>query len=49
MANRPDVIIKKKEWKTRILTDVVIPADRNATQKEGEKKLKYKNLCVGIQ
>ena len=25
------------------------PADRNVTQKEAEKKLKYKSLCVEIQ
>jgi hypothetical protein len=36
--NRPDVIIKKKE-KTCILTEVAIPADRNVTQKEAEKKI----------
>jgi len=28
---------------------VVIPADRNVVQKEAEKKLKYKSLCVEIQ
>ena len=38
-ANRPDVIIKKKE-KTCTLIDVAIPADRNVVQKEAEKKLK---------
>ena len=26
-----------------------IPADRNVMQKEGEKKLKYKSLCIEIQ
>jgi hypothetical protein len=46
MANRPDIIIKKK---TCILIDVVIPADRNVTQKQAEKKLKYKSLCTEIQ
>ena len=29
--------------------DVAIPADRNVVQKEGEKKLKYKSLCIEIQ
>jgi len=29
--------------------DVVIPTDRNAVQKEVEKKLKYKSLCTEIQ
>jgi hypothetical protein len=28
---------------------VAIPADRNAVQKEVEKKLKYKSLCKEIQ
>jgi len=28
---------------------VAIPADRNAVQKEAEKKLKYKSLCIEIQ
>ena len=31
------------------LTDVAIPAERNAVQKEAEKKLKYKSLCIAIQ
>ena len=29
--------------------DVAIPADRNVVQKEAEKKLKYKSLCIGIK
>ena len=28
---------------------MAIPADRNVVQKEGEKKLKYKGLCIEIQ
>jgi hypothetical protein len=48
-ANRPDIIIKNKKVKTCILIDVAIPVDRNATQKEAEKKLKYKSLCIEIQ
>jgi hypothetical protein len=28
---------------------VAIPSDRNVTQKEAEKKLKYKRLCIEIQ
>ena len=28
---------------------MAIPADRNVVQKEAEKKLKYKSLCVEIQ
>jgi hypothetical protein len=30
------------------LIDVEIPADRNVVQKEAEKKLKYKSLCIEI-
>jgi hypothetical protein len=28
---------------------VAIPADRNVVQKEAEKNLKYKSLCIEIQ
>jgi len=35
--------------KTCTLIDVAIPADRNDVQKEEEKKLKYKSLCIEIQ
>ena len=42
------IIINKKE-KTCTLIDMAIPADRNAVQKEAEKKLKYKILCIEIQ
>jgi len=31
------------------LKDVAIPSERNATQNEAEKKLKYKNLNTKIQ
>jgi hypothetical protein len=40
MANRTDIIIKNKKEKTCLLIGVAIPADRNVTQKETEKKLK---------
>ena len=48
-ANKPDIIIKNKKEKTCTLIDVAIPADRNVVQKEEEKKLKYKSLCIEIQ
>jgi len=48
-ANRPDIIIKSNEEKTCTPIDVAIPADRNVVQKEAEKKLKYKSLCIEIQ
>jgi len=47
VGNRPDIIIKNK--KTCLLIDVSIPADRNVTQRETEKKMKWKNLCVEIK
>jgi len=48
-ANRPDIIIKNQKEKTCTLVDVAIPADKNVVQKEEEKKLKYKSLCIEIQ
>jgi hypothetical protein len=48
-ANRPDIIIKNKKEKIYTLIDVAIPADRNVVQKEVEKWLKYKSLCIEIQ
>jgi hypothetical protein len=49
MANRPDIIIKNKKDKICLLIDVAIPSYRNVIQKESEKKLKYKYLCIEIQ
>jgi len=49
IANRPDIIIKNKKEKTCTLIDLAIPAERNVVQKEAEKKLKYKSLCIEIQ
>jgi len=49
IINRPDIIIKNNKEKTCALIDVEIPADRNVVQKEAEKKLKYKSLCIEIQ
>jgi hypothetical protein len=48
-ANRPDIIIKNKKQKKCTLIDVAIPADRNVVQKEAEKRLKHKILCIEIQ
>jgi hypothetical protein len=48
-ANRPDIIIENKKEKTCTLIDVAIPAGRNSVQKETERKLKYKSLCIEIQ
>jgi len=48
-AYRSDIIIKNKKEETCTLIDVEIPADRNGVQKEAEKNLKYKSLCIEIQ
>jgi hypothetical protein len=48
-ANRADIIIKHKKEKTCTQIDVATSADRNVMQKEAEKKLKYKSLCIEIQ
>ena len=48
-SNKPGIIIKNKKEKICTLIDVAIPADRNSVQKEAEKKLKYKSLCVEVQ
>ena len=46
---RPDIIIKNKKETTCTLIDVAIPADRNVVQKEAEKKLKHKSVCMEVQ
>jgi len=43
------IIIKNKKEKTCTLIYVATPADRNGVQKEAERKLKYKSLCIEIQ
>ena len=48
MENRPDTIIKNKNRRCKLI-DVTIPADRNNTQKEAAKKMKYKSLRIRIQ
>jgi hypothetical protein len=50
MAGRPDIIIKNKQKdETCVPIDVAIPADRNVTQKEEAKELKYYSLCIEIR
>jgi hypothetical protein len=43
LTNRPDIIVKNKKEKPCLLIDVAIPSNKNAIQKEVEKKLKYRN------
>jgi hypothetical protein len=49
LVNRPDIIIKNKKDKIRLLIDVAVSSDRNVIQMETEKKLKYKNQRTEIQ
>jgi len=48
MANRPDITIKNKRYKTYIQY-VAIVAVRNVMQKKSGKKLKCKILFIEIQ
>lgn len=49
LAYWPDKTIKNKEESIHIALDVAMPADRNFTQNEAEKKQKYIGLCTEIQ
>ena len=48
-SKKTDIIIINNKEKTCTLIHVAIPADRNVVQKEAEKKLKYKSLCIETQ
>jgi hypothetical protein len=48
LANRPDIVVKYKEARTCLLSDVAMPSHRNVTEKEAEKKLKYKNKYINL-
>jgi hypothetical protein len=47
--NKPDIIVRDNEKRTRISIDVAIPGDRNVIKKEAEKILKYKDLTIEIE
>jgi len=47
--NKPDIIIRDNEKGTCMLIDVAISGDRNVTEKEAEKILKYEDLTIEIQ
>ena len=49
MANRADRIIKNKTEENMPTGRYGNTADRNVSQKETEKTLKYKALCIDIQ
>ena len=46
---KPDITIRDTEQRTCMLIDVAISGDRNATKKEAERILKYKDLTIEIQ
>jgi hypothetical protein len=48
-SNKPDIVIRDYENGICMLIDIEIPRDRNVTQKESEKILKYKDLTIEIQ
>jgi hypothetical protein len=47
--NKPDIVIRDYEKRTCMLIYVAIPGDRNVTQKEAEKILKYNDLTIEKQ
>jgi hypothetical protein len=49
LVNRPVIINKNKTDESCLLSDVVIPSERNLIQKEVEVKLNYKNLSTEIE
>ena len=49
IINKPDIVIRDNGKRTCMLIDVAISGDRNVTEKEAEKILKYKDLTIEIQ
>ena len=43
------IIIITVATTTTTMIIIILPAERNVVQKEAEKKLKYKSLCIEIQ
>ena len=48
-ANRPDILLKCKAEKGRLLIDIAIPTDKNISIKVTEKLSKYKDLEIEIE
>ena len=48
-ANRPDVVIKNKREKSRLLIDISIPTEKNTSVKVTEKFSKYKDLEIKVE
>ena len=47
-ANRPDIVVKHKQNKTRQLIDMNVPSDSSISAKEFEKISKYQDLEIQI-
>ena len=47
-ANRPDIVIKHKKYKTYQIIDMNVPSDNKISAKEFEKLSKYKDLETEI-
>lgn len=45
-ANKPDIVVRDKKLKQRLLIDVSIPSDYSITQKGAENILKYKDSQI---
>ena len=48
-ANRPDIVLKNRENKTCLVTDITIPLDTNTSVKTTEKLIKYKDLEIEVE
>jgi hypothetical protein len=44
MANRPGIVVKDREDKTRVLMGVAVPADRNITAKGSREETKVEEF-----
>jgi hypothetical protein len=47
--NKPDIVIRDNEKRTRVLINAAISGHGNEIKKEGEKIKKYKDLIAEIQ
>ena len=48
-ANRPDIVVKNKNDKTCLLTDMTTPLDTNSSVKTTKKLTKYKDLELEVE
>ena len=47
--HRPDIIILDKRKREAMLVDIAIPGDARVTNKELEKKMKYRDLSIEVR